>query len=48
MIINNVINWILTTLKQEVDNLSEYSMEYTTALLMNLSLRVQGKNKCEA
>lgn len=22
-------------------------MEYTTALLMNLSLRVQGKNKCE-
>jgi hypothetical protein len=27
--------------------MSDYSLEYTTALLMNLSLRVQGKNKCE-
>lgn len=34
-------------LKDEQETLSEYSLEYTTALLMNLSLRVQGKNKCE-
>jgi hypothetical protein len=34
-------------LKEEQETLSEYSLEYTTALLMNLSLRVQGKNKCE-
>lgn len=27
--------------------MSEYSLEYTTALLMNLCLRVQGKNMCE-
>ena len=35
-------------LKSEGDGLSEYSLEYITALLMNLSLRMQGKNKCEA
>jgi hypothetical protein len=34
-------------LKDEQDTLSEYSLEYTTALLMNLSLRVHGKNVCE-
>jgi hypothetical protein len=34
-------------LKQEQDNLSEYSIEYATALLMNLSLRSNGKDKCE-
>jgi hypothetical protein len=34
-------------LKDEQETLSEYSLEYTTALLMNLSLRIQGKNKCE-
>lgn len=47
MISYDVINWILTTLKNEGDSLSDYSLEYTTALLMNLSLRVAGKNKCE-
>ena len=26
--------------------LSEFSLEYMTALLMNLSLRLEGKNKC--
>lgn len=31
----------------EKELLSEYSLEYTTALLMNLSLRFEGKNKCE-
>ena len=43
-----MINWILQALKNEGQSLSEYSLEYTTALLMNLSLRVAGKNKCES
>jgi len=44
----DVIKWIIQILKTEAqENLSEYSLEYTTALLMNLSLRVAGKNKCE-
>lgn len=47
MIQHDVIKWIIQTLKAEQDQLSEYSLEYTTALLMNLSLRVAGKNKCE-
>ena len=47
MIELDVISWILNTLKNEGENLSEYSLEYTTALLMNLSLRISGKNKCE-
>lgn len=48
MINLDVIKWIIQTLQAEAhENLSEYSLEYTTALLMNLSLRVQGKNKCE-
>ena len=40
MIHLNVIEWIIQTLKSEQDTLSDYSLEYTTALLMNLSLRV--------
>lgn len=31
----------------EKDTLSEYSYEYSTALLMNLSLRSDGKTYCE-
>lgn len=27
--------------------MSDYSLEYTTALLMNLSLRTKGKDKCK-
>lgn len=27
--------------------MSDYSLEYATALLMNLSLRSKGKSKCE-
>jgi len=30
-----------------VDNLSDYTLEYTAALLMNLSLRTMGKQACE-
>jgi len=47
MIENNLIQWIITTLKVEKDTLSEYSYEYATALFMNLSLRTEGKKKCE-
>jgi hypothetical protein len=47
MINNNLISWIVLTLRDEKDTLSEYSYEYATALLMNLSLRSSGKLKCE-
>lgn len=39
MIENDVIKWIVKTLKDEKDTLSEYSYEYATALFMNLSMR---------
>lgn len=40
-----VIEWLLKTL-EEPDNLSDYALEYTVALLMNLCLRTSGKKKC--
>ena len=40
-------NDILIVFIKEKDTLSEYSYEYSTALLMNLSLRGAGKTKCE-
>jgi LisH domain-containing protein ARMC9 len=48
MIQLDMIKWISTVLKQEGDQLSDYSIEYATALLMNLSLRSSGKDKCES
>lgn len=42
-----MIKWIATVLKDEGETLSDYSIEYATALLMNLSLRAAGKSKCE-
>lgn len=47
MIRLDVIRWIVETLRDEMDTLSDYTLEYATALLMNLSLRAQGKDKCE-
>lgn len=47
MINNDLISWIVKTLRDEKDTLSEYSYEYATALFMNLSLRSSGKLKCE-
>jgi len=47
MIQHDMIKWIVMTLKNEKDTLSEYSYEYATALFMNLSLRSLGKKKCE-
>ena len=47
MIQYDVIRWIIETIRDEIEQLSDYSLEYATALLMNLSLRVNGKNKCQ-
>jgi LisH domain-containing protein ARMC9 len=47
MIQFDVIKWIVETIRDELDSLCDYTLEYATALLMNLSLRVEGKNKCE-
>lgn len=42
-----MIKWIARVLRDEGETLSDYSIEYATALLMNLSLRSAGKDKCE-
>jgi len=42
-----MIKWIADVLRDESETLSDYSIEYATALLMNLSLRAAGKTKCE-
>ena len=47
MIEEGVIRWILQILSANKDYLSDYSLEYATALLMNLSLRKSGKDECE-
>ena len=41
-----MIKWIIETIRDELEQLSDYTLEYATALLMNLSLRVEGKTKC--
>lgn len=46
MIELNMIQWLCSILRLP-KNLSEYTLEYSTALLMNLSLRTAGKNVCE-
>ena len=47
MIQLDMIKWISNVLHNEAEQLSDYSIEYATALLMNLSLRSSGKDKCE-
>jgi len=47
MIQLDMIKWIANILSIDDGSLSEYSFEYATALLMNLSLRAAGKDKCE-
>ena len=47
MIQLDLIKWISSILRNEADQLHDYSIEYATALLMNLSLRDAGKDKCE-
>ena len=47
MIEMGMIKYIVYILKNELNTLSDYTLEYSTALLMNLSLRKNGKDKCE-
>ena len=53
MIEHDLILWLSTILREHTDpnlpnvELSEYTVEYATALLMNLSVRTLGKIKCE-
>jgi len=42
-----MIKWVAAILGREMETLTDYSIEYATALLMNLSLRPTGKDKCE-
>lgn len=46
MIDMGVIDWVVSILK-DAETLSDYSVEYGTALLMNLCLRSGGKLRCE-
>ena len=45
MIKLEVLDWLLKVLKHESDGIADYTLEYATALLMNLSLRSLGKDK---
>ncbi|XP_013129151.1 lisH domain-containing protein ARMC9 isoform X2 [Oreochromis niloticus] len=45
MIADDLIGWLVDEL-QDSDCLSDYNLEYSAALLMNLCLRTQGKRKC--
>ncbi|THD26515.1 LisH domain-containing protein ARMC9 [Fasciola hepatica] len=45
MINMSVIPWVVGLL-ENIDNLSDYTMEYSVALCMNLCLRTSGKRNC--
>uniref|UniRef100_A0A3Q3FCS1 LisH domain-containing protein ARMC9 n=1 Tax=Kryptolebias marmoratus TaxID=37003 RepID=A0A3Q3FCS1_KRYMA len=45
MITDDLIGWLVDEL-QDSDYLSDYTLEYSAALLMNLCLRTKGKRKC--
>uniref|UniRef100_A0A8C6S4D8 LisH domain-containing protein ARMC9 n=1 Tax=Neogobius melanostomus TaxID=47308 RepID=A0A8C6S4D8_9GOBI len=45
MIEDGLIGWLVDEL-QDSDCLSDYTLEYSAALLMNLCLRTKGKRKC--
>merc|ERR550537_587488 len=47
MVDNDTVAWIVKVLLSDVDVLSEFSLEFGTALLMNLALRTSGKVACE-
>ena len=44
---NGIIHWIIQTIKLEREELSEVSFQYLTALLMNMTLKKAGQEKCE-
>jgi len=41
-----MINWIVKIL-DNYSEVSDYTLEYSSALLMNLAIRTSGKIKCE-
>ncbi|XP_028259331.1 lisH domain-containing protein ARMC9-like isoform X2 [Parambassis ranga] len=45
MIADDLIGWLVDEL-QDSDCLNDYTLQYSTALLMNLCLRTKGKRKC--
>ncbi|CAD5122924.1 DgyrCDS11322 [Dimorphilus gyrociliatus] len=45
MIDLGIIEWLVKVL-EDTDSLSEYSLEYSVALLMNVCLRTSGKTRC--
>jgi hypothetical protein len=45
MIEEGIISWLVSLLEDN-DMLSDYTLEYSVALLMNLCLRTTGKKKC--
>ncbi|XP_071508991.1 lisH domain-containing protein ARMC9-like [Diadema antillarum] len=45
MIEGGIIKWLVGVL-EDSDSLSDYTLEYSIALLMNLCLRTSGKKKC--
>lgn len=45
MIENGLIEWLVKVLEDN-DSLSDYTLEYSVALLMNLCLRTSGKKRC--
>lgn len=42
----DILGWCISTLITEQISVSEYSLEYCLALIMNLSLNIQGREKC--
>lgn len=46
MIADNLIGWLVDEL-QDSDCLSDYTLEYSAALLMNLCLRTKGKGEAQ-
>jgi LisH domain-containing protein ARMC9 len=47
MIRHDLLAWLTSTLA-DVESLSDYSVEYGSALLMNLTLRKEGKLRCDS
>ena len=46
MIDHNIIAWLVMVLEDN-DSLSDYTLEYSVALLMNLCLRTAGQYMCQ-
>ena len=46
MIRFGLVEWLVDQLVEEMEEMSDYALEYTLALLMNLCLRTKGKRAC--